>query len=171
MKNHYYGGDYTFGCTTYVGGSCRTYATTRNGSIVEGAVASFLSHVTEPSNLPHDNVSYPGSYVADVITNCRLVNPYLAQFCGADYMAYCLQDSLLGQTYFTTRNSTGTTVYSNPSTKPRVGVRLQSTNYGCGIFFASKARGSVGSISLLDEVYYDAALSRSLRGVFSLDGA
>jgi hypothetical protein len=115
----YYGGDYTYGCTNFSSnGSCTAYATSRDGSIVEGAVAIFLSHVTDPANPPHDNVSYPGAYVADVITNCRLINVYPVRINGADFMSYCLQDAMTGRTNFPSRNSANTVVYSNPSSKP-----------------------------------------------------
>lgn len=117
----YYGGDYTYGCTTYTTSApayCTAYATTRDGSIVEGAVAVYLSHVTDAINSPHDSVSYPGSYVASVINTCRLNVGWLVQIDGADFMSYCLQSSFSGSTSFLTRNSSGTTIYSNPATKP-----------------------------------------------------
>lgn len=111
--------DYTLGCTSYTAGTCTARTTTRDGSVVEGAVAGFLFHLTNPTDGLHDNVEYPGSYVADLIKTCTLTLPasYYSAIDGADYMIYCLESDMSAGS-FPTRSFGATDIFSNPATKP-----------------------------------------------------
>ncbi|MEP6590393.1 MAG: hypothetical protein ABJC19_04335 [Gemmatimonadota bacterium] len=116
------GVDYTYGCLAYSSNTCTWYHGVRDGSGVEGAVASFLYSVTDASNDSHDVLTYPGSYVANVIKTCVL-GTYLAQrrIDGVDYLSYCLEanvDATVRSTYFAGRTSGVTGIYLNTATKP-----------------------------------------------------
>ena len=86
---------------------------------MEGAVASFLFHLTNPTDGVHDNVQFPGSYVADLISTCILTLPfgYYSVIDGADCMIHCLESDI-GAGSFPTRTFGATGISSNPATKP-----------------------------------------------------
>ena len=64
-----------------------------DGSVIEGAVAAFLFDLTDGANETHDAVSFPGSYVADVMRTCFVGDgvgvPIHAD--GIDHFIRCLE--------------------------------------------------------------------------------
>lgn len=73
-----------------------------DGSIIEGAVAAFLFDLTDPANESHDNVDYPGSYVADVIKTCEVDGDRAD---GIDHLIACFQREIPSYAgYFETRD-------------------------------------------------------------------
>lgn len=88
-----------------------------DGSIIEGAVAAFLYDLTDPANESHDQVQYPGSYVADIIRTCK-TPVYRAN--GVDHLVYCFEqivDSAISSSYFRTRSSPPSSI-SESATEP-----------------------------------------------------
>jgi len=75
-----------------------------DGSIIEGAVAAFLYDLTDPADESHDNLNFPGSYVADIIETCK-VNGVRAD--GVDQLITCFQKYTVNYNdYFPNRSST-----------------------------------------------------------------
>jgi hypothetical protein len=91
------------------GGVSSPYAAGDDGSRIEGAIASYLYDITDPANETHDAVSYPGSYVADIIRTCRAVRTTTPTYNilndGVDHLTYCFQQAVLGTNLFPTRAS------------------------------------------------------------------
>lgn len=115
--------DYTYGCTAYyASGACMTRATTRDGSIVEGAVASFLNDLTDSASDTGDSTTYPGLYVADIIRTCRVNTQVgISRINGIDYMSYCLElgvDPVITYNYFRTRTESAYNIYSEYAAEP-----------------------------------------------------
>jgi hypothetical protein len=75
-----------------------------DGSIIEGAVAAFFYDLTDPANESHDNLNFPGSYVADIIETCEVDG---ARADGIDQIITCLQKSTVNYNdYFPNRSLT-----------------------------------------------------------------
>lgn len=112
-----------------------TFLDRSDGSKSEAAIAAFLYDITDSNRWgigtpgdaldeSHDAVSYPGSYVADIIANCKVQNsvdgPWYAND-GVDHVVYCFErrvDSAVtgSTTYFNSRNTDP--VAQNQSTGP-----------------------------------------------------
>ena len=114
--------DRSRGCTSYASnGTCLAYATTREGSFVEGAFGGMLLDLSDPiSDVDHDHIYYPGSYVLDLISasTCGTTNP--AGLIGPDVTAYCNDKTVgasLRDNYFSPRYFSIAGIY-NPSTYP-----------------------------------------------------
>ena len=114
--------DYTYGCLAYSGSACTWFNGVRDGSAVEGAVASFLYSVTDPAKGLHDVIAYPGNYVANLVKTCILGTSLTQRrIDGVDYLSYCLEgnvDATVRSAYFAGRTSGASTIFSNPATKP-----------------------------------------------------
>jgi hypothetical protein len=81
-----------------------------NGSIIEGAVASFLYDIWDPANEGHDGVQYPGRYIADLIRTCEVNESGWKRRNGIDHLVYCMENTVdpavTGHSYwFITRSS------------------------------------------------------------------
>lgn len=98
-----------------------------DGSIQEGAVASFLYDLLDGGNSPDsptntsdgddDNIQYQGTYLADIVRTCQ-ANGQRAS--GIDHLVYCLEqevDTAVSHHYFLTR-SPAPTSYSVSATPP-----------------------------------------------------
>lgn len=106
------------------------YAGTGDGSVVEGAVASFFYDLLDNASTPDgsnnqsdgddDTVAYPGSYIADIVKTCFVNGTTKAN--GIDHIIYCFErtidPAITGSpTYFPTR-SPDPTSYSEGATEP-----------------------------------------------------
>jgi hypothetical protein len=110
------GTDYTYGCTAYSGLNCVTHTSTRDGSRTEAAVAQVLYDLTDAPIEAHDSLSYPGSYIADLITTCVVNSNEGTKVRSIDVMVYCLEtqiDATIKANYFPTR--VGTLIFSSES--------------------------------------------------------
>lgn len=77
-----------------------------DGSIIEGAVAAFLYDLTDPANEPHDQVDYPGEYVAEIIETCTVSAPLAQRADGIDHLIACFQQSIPNYSiYFPNRDN------------------------------------------------------------------
>jgi len=65
-----------------------------DGSIIEGAVAAFLHDLTDPANETHDQVDYPGEYVAEIIETCTVSASLSQRANGVDHLIACFQQSI-----------------------------------------------------------------------------
>lgn len=114
--------DYTYGCTLYdASHNCLSRASARDGSVVEGAVASFLFDLSDAANESADPVQYPGQYVADLVRTCFVYGSIPYRIRGADFMAYCLEqqvDAYIRSNYFTTRTFSVSTVSEGAQEPP-----------------------------------------------------
>jgi len=73
-----------------------------NGSIVEGAVAAFLLDLVDAGVEPHDTLSFPGAYIADLITSCTRIGPFSAHATRVAHVIYCLENQVdpVAQAFF-----------------------------------------------------------------------
>jgi hypothetical protein len=71
-----------------------------NGSIIEGAFASFLYDITDPANETHDQTAYPGRYVADIIRTCEVYSGAWRLNTGSDHVTYCFLGTITDTTAF-----------------------------------------------------------------------
>jgi hypothetical protein len=94
---------------------CNEYASQPDGPIVEGAVASFLYDLTDPGNESFDNAYYPGSFIANIMKNCRVkVSGDWSHPDGIDELIACLQFRLPNYSnHFSTRNNPPTDYNDN----------------------------------------------------------
>ncbi|HEX5872011.1 MAG TPA: hypothetical protein VFY65_16390 [Longimicrobium sp.] len=81
-----------------------SYGVGSNGSIIQGAVASFLYDITDPANETHDQTAYPGTYVAEVIRTCQVWTGSWKYNDGIDHLAYCFVGTITDTQYFNTRS-------------------------------------------------------------------
>ncbi|MEP6621441.1 MAG: hypothetical protein ABJE47_19095 [bacterium] len=80
--------------------SCSTYSSTAQGAYVEGAIASFMYHMIDTTNYSHDAVTYPVSYVAELMQSCAQGAVHAD---GIDSFIYCAEhnlDTSLWSTYW-----------------------------------------------------------------------
>jgi hypothetical protein len=65
----------------------------KDGSVIESTVAAFLYDLTDPKNESHDNLDFPGRYVADVLGTCggQANGGGFYEANGADHLVACLQ--------------------------------------------------------------------------------
>lgn len=113
--------DRTYGCLAYSNDICTSYASSRDGSRVEGAVASMLLNLTDAANGPNDSTSYPGKYVADLVKTCTLYPGILVRVIGIDHLTYCLElniDSYVTSNYFLGRSDTPYYIIGENATEP-----------------------------------------------------
>lgn len=77
-----------------------------DGSINEGAVASFLYNMTGPVDNSHDGLEYPGSYIGDLIATCEIKwNDWWVRAEGIDHIIACAQEQIPDYTiYFPDRS-------------------------------------------------------------------
>lgn len=78
-------------------------------NIIEGAVAAFFFDITDGANESHDHVCYPGSYVANIIETCSVLDGGWQRADGMDHLIYCFEQevdpTVTGSgTYFPTRS-------------------------------------------------------------------
>lgn len=72
-----------------------------NGSIIEGAFASFLYDLTDPANETHDQTQYPGRYVADIIRTCEVYSGGVWRLnTGSDHVVYCFLGTITDTALF-----------------------------------------------------------------------
>lgn len=90
-----------------------------NGSIIEGAVASFFYDITDPANEAHDQTQYPGTYVADIVRTCQVYAGAWRLNNGVDDLAYCFLGTVYDKERFTTRSPAPTGV-AESATEPEV---------------------------------------------------
>jgi hypothetical protein len=91
-----------------------------DGSIIEGAVAAFLYDLVDAPDWPDspfntadgddDSVTFPGSYLADIIRTCNVLYSSWTRADGIDHLIYCLEQQVDpavtgSQMYFPTRSS------------------------------------------------------------------
>lgn len=103
-----------------------------DGSIVEGAVASFLYDITDgnrwgvgtPGGQPdeaHDAVAYPGRLVADMVRTCQVLQSGVwTRATGIDHIVHCLEKAVYtaitgSATYFPSRSPDPTSQTSSSS--------------------------------------------------------
>ena len=100
----------SLGCIDYnEQGFCLEWQQIPDGSVVEGAVASFLYDVTDPANESFDNLELPGSYVADIINTCKVSSSVWDRADGIDHLIACFENNIPNYSnYFPTRSSTPT---------------------------------------------------------------
>ncbi len=114
--------DRTFGCLTYNSQhQCTSSSSTRDGSRVEGAVASMLLNLTDASNSTNDSTSYPGKYVADLLKTCTLYPGIPVRVLGVDHLVYCLElgvDGTIASNYFQARATPPYFVIGENATEP-----------------------------------------------------
>jgi hypothetical protein len=94
--------------------------TSYEGSLIEGAYAAFLYDLTDSAVESHDAISGPGSYVADLVRSCNVyyVNEgYWRRANGPDEMAYCAENAINPDGYFTPRGSVPL-AYSESAVEP-----------------------------------------------------
>ena len=86
-----------------------------DGSVIEGSVAAFLFDLTDPKNESHDDLNFPGRYVADVIGSCggQANDGGFCEANGVDHLIACFQlkSPPYGQTYDGTNYYFGTRSY------------------------------------------------------------
>lgn len=75
-----------------------------NGSIIQGAVASFFYDITDPANETHDQTQYPGTYVAEVVRTCQVWTGSWKMNDGIDHLVYCFLGTIYDTQYFSTRS-------------------------------------------------------------------
>ena len=90
-----------------------------NGSIIEGAVASFFYDITDPANETHDQTQYPGTYVAEIVRSCQVYAGAWRMNNGVDDIAYCFLGTIYDKERFTTRSPAPTGV-SETATEPEI---------------------------------------------------
>ncbi len=90
-----------------------------NGSIIEGAVASFFYDITDPANETHDQTQYPGSYVAEIVRSCQVYAGAWRMNNGVDDLVYCFLGTVYDKERFTTRTTAPTGV-SETATEPEI---------------------------------------------------
>lgn len=88
-----------------------TFDYTQGGTIdaatVEGAIAAFLVDLIDSTVEPHDNISLPGNYVANIYQDCEVLYSSWKRPDGIDGVVACFKNQLPNYTnYFTTRNPT-----------------------------------------------------------------
>ena len=87
-----------------------------DGSIIEGTVAAFLFDLTDPKDESHDDLNFPGRYVADVIGSCggQANGGGFFEANGVDHLIACFQlkSPPYGQKYDGTNYYFGTRSYS-----------------------------------------------------------
>lgn len=82
-----------------------TFGGSRDAAIVEGAVTSFLVDLTDSTVEPHDDISLPGGYVANIYQDCEVRFSSFERPDGIDGLIACFQNQLPDYTnFFTTRN-------------------------------------------------------------------
>lgn len=104
--------------------SCSGPNCARDGSTIEGAVASFLFNLSDPPNATSDSVHYPGRYVADLVESCRnFQNPPNSSvpLWGVDHLVYCAErttDQTVRTNYFSTRVASSLFFWSEGASEP-----------------------------------------------------
>ena len=93
------------------------YGVGSNGSIIQGAVASFFYDITDPANETHDQTQYPGTYVADIVRTCQVWTGSWKMNDGIDHLAYCFLGTIYDTQYFNTRSPHPTSL-SESATEP-----------------------------------------------------
>jgi len=96
------------------------YSSGMDGSRVQGPIAAFFWDLTDSGTEAHDAVSFPGSYVASIISSCQVNGGTRAN--GIDHLIYCFEnqiDSLVTSDpdYFPSRSSDPTS-YSESASEP-----------------------------------------------------
>jgi len=91
-----------------------------DGSIIEGTVAAFFHDLTDSVAEAHDSVSFPGSYIGDIVETCQVNGSNDAT--GIDHLIYCFEnqiDTLVTNDpdYFPERSADPTS-YSESATEP-----------------------------------------------------
>jgi hypothetical protein len=95
------------------------YRAGTNGSIIQGAVASFLYDITDPANETHDQTQYPGTWVAEIIRTCQVYTGTWKFNDGIDHLVYCFQGVVHDTGYFSTRSPHPTShITSAPEPEP-----------------------------------------------------
>lgn len=78
--------------------------TSTDRGIIAGAVAAFLFDLTDPANVPHDAVSYPGSYIRDIVKTCYgKFDGIWKRAYSVEHLIYCFGQNVDGNvasTYF-----------------------------------------------------------------------
>jgi hypothetical protein len=91
----------------------------KNGSKIEGAVASFLYDLTDPANETHDVTAYPGSWVANVMRTCEvLVGTTWIHQRGSDHLTYCFMAQPTDVSQFARTNGAAPTAVYEPAADP-----------------------------------------------------
>lgn len=118
---------YNYGYPGYTYSGSTITGTSTDGAIIESAVAAFFLDLTDSDWESHDQTTYPGSYLAQVIRTCevyRRVSWISAWFraSGVDHLIYCLENqvdpAVTGSSvYFPTR-STDPTQQRESATEP-----------------------------------------------------
>ncbi|MGH7468597.1 MAG: hypothetical protein ACRENP_11605 [Longimicrobiales bacterium] len=91
-----------------------------NGARVEGAVAAMFLDLTDPANETHDDVQFPGSYIASLIETCSVnYGGGSEPGTGVDHFIRCLEKQLDSgiSSLFWPRTATPTS-YSESATEP-----------------------------------------------------
>jgi hypothetical protein len=91
----------------------------KNGSRIEGAVASFLYDLTDPANETHDVTAYPGSWVANVMRTCevQLGTTWVHQR-GSDHLTYCFMAQPTDVSQFARTNGVAASAVYEPAADP-----------------------------------------------------
>jgi hypothetical protein len=66
----------------------------KDGAQLEWSVASFLFDLTDAASEAHDVVSYPGSYIRDIVSSCRVLEGSWIRENGLDHLVYCLENAV-----------------------------------------------------------------------------
>jgi hypothetical protein len=91
----------------------------KNGSMIEGAVASFLYDLTDPANETHDVTAYSGTWVANVIRTCEvLVGTTWVHQRGSDHLTYCFMAQPTDVPQFARTNAPAPTAVYEPAADP-----------------------------------------------------
>lgn len=85
--------DYAYGCVdrNYDNSICYSWSSTSNGPLVEGAVASVLTDLTDGAADPGDVLNAPHSYVADLSATCDTDRGRIS---GIDMFLVCAENRL-----------------------------------------------------------------------------
>jgi hypothetical protein len=98
---------------------CTEYASTIDGAIVEGAVASFLYDLTDPANESKDDLDYSGQYVAEIIKTCDVYNYYSwTRANGVDHLIACFENRIPNYDFSFSTRSLEPTNYREQATEP-----------------------------------------------------
>jgi hypothetical protein len=91
----------------------------KNGSMIEGAVASFLYDLTDPANETHDVTAYPGSWIANVLRTCEvLVGSTWVHQRGSDHLTYCFMAQPTDVSQFNRVHEAAPTAVYEPAADP-----------------------------------------------------
>lgn len=95
-----------------------SYDGTSDGSIVEGAVASFMIDITDPANESFDNLNLPGSYISDIIETCEVDAYGWRRGDGIDHLVACFEQVIPDYSNYFTNRTTVPTNFRESITEP-----------------------------------------------------